>query len=213
MNYYVSRTGTLINLAAIRRAGFGMLVSRAAEWRREGFDDWIADCGAWFDFQAGLPFNEEEYERFLLWIAEQPVAPKFIVLPDKVAAGADSLAMSVRWMNRVRSMHELVLIPVQDGMEQADLEPLVSRNVGVFLGGSDAWKLATMKPWGDFCKARGVHYHVARVNTLRRFGLAAGAHATTADGSSAARFSKTVPLLAAGVAKAKAYKSALAVVR
>jgi hypothetical protein len=75
--------------------------------------------------------------------------------------------------------------------------------------GSTEWKLATMKPWGNFCKARGVHYHVARVNTLRRFGLAAGAHATSADGTSATRFAKTVPLLKAGMDRAKAYSDAL----
>lgn len=209
MNYYVSRTGTIRNLAAMREAAFGILVSRAGEWRTEGFADWIADCGAWADFMAGREFDDEEFERFLIWIAAQPVAPKFIMLPDKVAAGRISLEMSIRWMNRVRSMHDLVLIPVQDGMEEDDLAPLVGPSVGIFLGGSTDWKLATMKPWGDFCRARSIHYHVGRVNTLRRFGMAAGAHAKSADGSSAAKYADSVPLLAAGRDKALKYQIAM----
>lgn len=209
MKYYVSRTGTKRNLTAIADAGFGILVSRAAEWRTEGFEDWVGDNGAWADFQAGRPFDEDRYEAFLTWVAAQPIPPLFLVLPDIVAGGAASLALSLRYMNRCLSTVPLVLIAVQDGMTEADLEPLVGKSVGIFLGGSTEWKLATMKAWGDFCRARGVHYHVARVNTLRRLGMAAGAHATTADGSSAARFAKTVPLLSAGVSLAKRYADSL----
>jgi len=203
--YYVSRTGTKRNLDAMRSAGFRVLISRTGAWRSEGFR-YCLDSGAWTDFQMGRPFDEDQYERM---IAALGADADFVVLPDKVAAGRQSLEMSVRWMNRVRSINDLVLIPVQDGMEHDDLAPLMSQSVGIFLGGSDPWKLATMKPWGDFCRARGVHYHVARVNTLVRFGMAAGAFATSADGSSAARYAATVPLLKAGVDLARKYRDAV----
>lgn len=189
---YASRTGTQRNLAALRRAGWGLLVSRAGRWRTEGFDRWAADNGAWSDHQAGRPFDADAYDRFLDWL---PQAPDWIVLPDIVAGGLASLDLSMRYLNRCRAASDLVLIAVQDGMEPQHIAPLVGPNVGVFLGGSTEWKLATMLAWGQFCRARGVHYHVARVNTGRRFALAAAAGAHSVDGSSASRYAVTLPRL------------------
>lgn len=192
---YASRTGTKRNLAALRGAGWGLLVSRAGEWRTEGFPRICADNGAWADYQAGRPFDEDGFERFLIWIEAQPVQPDWIVLPDIVAGGMASLALSLRFLNRCAAVAPLVLIAVQDGMTPDDLRPLVGHSVGVFLGGSTEWKLATMLGWGRFCVERGCHYHVARVNSGKRMYLALAAGADSIDGSSASRYAVTLPKL------------------
>jgi len=192
---YASRTGTERNLAALRRAGWGLLVSRAGSWRREGFDRWAADNGAWADYRAGRGFDEDGFERFLEWVEAQEVAPAWCVLPDVVAGGAVSLALSARYRNRCQAIAPLVLIAVQDGIEEQDIEPLVSSRVGVFLGGSTAWKLANMRRWGDFCADRGLYYHVARVNTVKRMSIAIAAGADSVDGSSVTRYAVTLPKL------------------
>lgn len=189
---YSSRTGTRRNLAALRRNQWGLLVSRAGVWRREGFDDWVGDNGAWADFQAGREFNEYEYERFLDWVVGQSVPPKWLVLPDIVAGGPLSLALSVRYLNRCLSIADLVLIAVQDGMTTDDLETLVNSRVGIFLGGSTEWKIENMRKWGDFCHEKEIYYHVARVNTIRRIELAIFSGATSIDGSNASRYSKNI---------------------
>lgn len=188
---YASRTGTRRNLAALRAAGWGLLVSRAGVWRTEGFDHYVLDNGAWADHQAGRSFDEDEYERFLAWVATQAV-PAWCVLPDVVAGGRTSLALSCRYLNRCLSVAPLVLIAVQDGLTEADLAPLVGRSVGIFLGGSTEWKLANMARWGRFCAERGVHYHVARVNTARRFRMAHAAGAASVDGSSVTRYAVSI---------------------
>lgn len=192
---YASRTGTRRNLDALRRAGWGLLVSRAGSWRTEGFSNWVADNGAWADFQAGRCFDEDEYEWFLLWIEAQETLPAWIVLPDVVARGSASLELSTRYLNRCMAVAPLVLIAVQDGMEHADLAPLVGPRVGIFLGGSTEWKLARMADWGSFCADHRIHYHVARVNSIKRIyaAIAAGAHSI--DGSSATRYAVTLPKL------------------
>lgn len=171
------------------------MVSRAAEWRTEGFEHVAGDNGAWSDFRSGRAFDADEYDRYLEWIEAQAHPFDFLVLPDIVAGGMESLALSLRYLNRCRAVASLVLIPVQDGMEHADLAPLVGPNVGIFLGGSTPWKLARMADWGAFCAKHGVHYHVARVNTMRRMfaAIAAGAHSI--DGSSVSRYAVTLPLL------------------
>jgi len=186
---YASRTGTRRNLAALRAAGWGLLVSRAGVWRTEGFDRYVLDNGAWADFQAGREFQAEPFEQLVDMLG---AGAEWIVLPDIVAGGLASLALSTRWLNRCLAVCPLVLIAVQDGMVEADLAPLVGRSVGIFLGGSTEWKLANMARWGEFCRARDVHYHVARVNTARRIWMATAAGADSMDGSSGSRFATTI---------------------
>lgn len=193
---YASRTGTKRNLDGLRRHGWGLLVSRAGEWRTEGFTDWVADNGAWADFQAGRQFYDDEFERFLMWVEDQPVPPAWLVLPDIVAGGLASLALSVRYINRCLSVAPMVLIAVQDGMTVDDLVPLVGPKVGVFMGGSTEWKVSQMRHWGEFSEAHGAHYHVARVNSIKRMSLAVYAKAASIDGSSASRYAVSLPKLA-----------------
>lgn len=192
---YASRTGTIRNLAALRARGWGLLVSRAGKWRTHGFERWAADNGAWTDHQAGRPFDEDRYEKFLGWVETQKVVPAWCVLPDVVAGGRSSLELSSRYLNRCLAVAPLVLLPVQNGMVEADIAAMVGPNVGVFLGGTTEWKLETMARWGVFCARHRVHYHVARVNTTRRMfaAIAAGAHSV--DGSSASRYATNLPKL------------------
>jgi hypothetical protein len=205
MNCYASRTGTRRNLDALGNAGWGLLVSRAGEWRTEGWTDRengerrkfriVGDNGAWHDHQNGTEFDSETFERFLEWIASQPIVPDWIVLPDIVAAGLSSLELSIRWFNRCLSVSQMVLIAVQDGMTVEDISPFVGQSVGVFLGGSTEWKISTMAAWGAFCRARGIHYHVARVNSVKRMAMAVAAGADSIDGTSCSRFAVTTTKL------------------
>lgn len=192
---YASRTGTRRNLDALRRHRWRLMVSRTGPWRTEGFANVAIDNGTWSDFQAGRAFDEDAYDRFLEWLETQACIIDWLVLPDIVAGGMDSLALSVRYLNRCRALAPLVLIAVQNGMEPADLAPLVGPQVGIFLGGSTDWKLARMIEWGEFCAALRVYYHVARVNTIKRMSLAAAAGAHSIDGSSGSRYAVTIPML------------------
>lgn len=199
---YASPTGTRRNLDALRRHGWGLLVGpERHEWRNgpvENFSHIAGDNGAWSCYQTGRAFDEDDYDRFLDWLAPQADCLDWLVLPDIVAGGLPSLDLSLRYLNRGLSIAPLVLIAVQDGMEQRDLDSLVGPNVGIFLGGSTEWKLAHMLDWGAFCATRRVHYHVARVNSLKRMYLAIAAGANSIDGSSVSRYSVNAPKLSAG---------------
>lgn len=189
---YASRTGTRRNLVALRSAGWGLLISRAGEWRTEGFTDYVLDNGAWSDFQQGRPFDADAFEQLLNQLG---AGAQWVVLPDIVAGGLASLELSLRWSNRVLSATDRVLIAVQDGMQPDDLAPFIGRKVGIFLGGSTEWKLAQMARWGVFCRRHGVHYHVARVNTEKRMWQAVAAGADSVDGTSASRYATTTRML------------------
>jgi len=192
---YASRTGTRRNVAALRSAGWRFLITPQGQTSASELP-FALDNGAWHAFQNGLPWDAPAFVKLL---ERRGREADWVVAPDVVAGGLESLALSVSWLPRIHAVCPLALIAVQDGMEPADLAPLVGPGVGIFLGGSTEWKLARMIDWGIFAASMGVHYHVARVNTLRRIRLAAVAGADSIDGSSASRFAVTLPPLDAGI--------------
>lgn len=188
MQMYASRTGTKRNLAALRDAGWRLLVSATGCHRHEGFQ-YMIDNGAYTYWRRGVPYDPVPFRRLL---ASHGVGADMIVAPDIVAGGLESLQMSLSWLPELLTYGPRILIPVQDGMTTDDLSPVVSDRIGVFLGGSTEWKEHTMHYWGAFCQSIGCYYHVGRVNTLRRIYMALDAHADSCDGSSASRYECTL---------------------
>lgn len=189
---YASRTGTKRNLAALRIAEWRILISRTGVWRTEGFP-YAIDNGAWSDFQHGRDFDDNAFRSIVDKFGRDA---DWIVAPDVVEGGLASLRLSVVWLAPLLTRTRLVLIAVQDGMEPAHMERIVlPGHIGIFLGGSTAWKLSTMRQWGEFCAEKGVYYHVGRVNSAKRMALAHQAGADSVDGSSASRYAVTLPKL------------------
>jgi len=229
---YVSAMGNGPTREAIAAAGWRLLLS-PVDRRNPGGLRYGLDNGAWPAFQAWLRARQRRGQSDAAamaewqagaWVEGQLSEDRFedhldrlgagadwVVLPDIVAC-AESLSVSVRWLNRCLAATPVVLIAVQDGVTPADVEPYVGTRVGVFLGGSTGWKLATAEMWGQWCAERpcvhplstpdtprrGAWFHFARVNTQRRYRLAHAVGADSTDGSSVARFSSTLaPLDAA----------------
>jgi hypothetical protein len=188
---YAAHTSNLRNLAGLRRAGWRVLLSPATRLNPRGLR-YALDNGAWSAFKAGEAFKVEPFERA---VAKIGADADFVVAPDIVAGGLPSLALSVSWIPQLLAVTRVVLIAVQDGMTPADVRPYLSERVGIFVGGSTEWKLATMKAWGELAREVGCVLHIARVNTMRRIRLCASVGATSFDGSSASRFAVTLPLL------------------
>ncbi|EXJ13883.1 hypothetical protein [Imhoffiella purpurea] len=188
---YASRTGTRRNLAALRRAGWRLIVSAASDLRTEGMR-YALDNGAWTCHQQGRPFDAPSFMRAVDLLG---MHADWIVLPDIVAGGHRSLELSLSWLERLRPLGAPLLLAVQDGMSTTEIAPLIGPDLGIFVGGSTEWKLATALDWGRLAHAHGAHLHVARVNTARRVRLCAAIGASSFDGTSASRFAVTLPLL------------------
>lgn len=185
---YASRTGTRRNLAALRGAGWRLLVSAAACLRNEGFQ-YALDNGAWSAYTQGRPFDVRAFE---IALAKMGPGADWTVIPDVVAGGAPSLELSLSWMRRVLDSTPRALLAVQDGITPADVRGFLGERVGLFVGGSTEWKLRTLAQWAALGRETGAWCHVGRVNTRRRIHACSLAGATSFDGTSASRYAVTL---------------------
>lgn len=192
---YASNTRTRRNLEALRIAGWRILLTpdnpRPPERMNFGIDN-----GAW-KFRDDPGAND--WAGFAELVERYGCAADFVVLPDIVAGGMDSLRLSISWIPKLRTLRNL-LLPLQDGMNPDAVGSVLRehRNVGLFLGGSTEFKIREMYGWGLVAASWRRWYHIARVNTLRRIRLCAETGATSFDGTSATMFSCTIPMLDAG---------------
>jgi hypothetical protein len=187
---YASRTGTRANLARLRDAGWRLIISPTETRKPNGFRYGLEN-GAWTAHCQNKPFDEA---RFLDAVERLGRCADWIVIPDIVAGGMASLDFSLRWHNRLTGIAPL-LLAVQDGMTPDDVGQLLGPDLGIFVGGSTEFKLASLTAWGELAAARGCWLHVGRVNTMRRLYLCAAAGADSFDGTSVSRYGTTLELL------------------
>lgn len=189
---YATTTRTIRNIAALRDHGWRLLLT--PDIHTDHGMPYGLDNGAWGCFQRGESFNAEAFRDLL---SEYAAGADWIVVPDIVCGGLESLAVSLEWLPELRTLGPTLLIPVQDGMTDEHLRNLVSGDVGIFVGGSTEWKEQSLTMWGALARETGCYLHVGRVNSRRRIRLCALAGAHSFDGTSVTRFAVNVHTLTA----------------
>jgi hypothetical protein len=192
MIVYASRTGTARNLAAMRLYGWRLFVVASADWRTEGFK-YAIDNGAWHCHTHGKQWDEGRFRGLVEKLGDRA---DFIIAPDIVAGGLASLALTESWLPRLNGLR---LVSVQNGMEPRDVRFMLGSTVGIFVGGSTDWKLATLPAWGRLAGEVGCYLHVGRVNTMRRIRMCGQAGADSFDGTTGSRFEVNIHRLARGM--------------
>lgn len=188
---YAAYTTTRRNLTALRDARWRIMLSPATGLNSFGLP-YSLDNGAWSAYTSGGAWDAGAFRSALRGCGSRA---DFVVVPDIVEGGLQSLKLSAEWLPFVMSLTQIALVPVQDGMTPKDVAPLLNRKVGIFVGGSTRFKEDTMIQWGDLAAKIGCWFHVGRVNTCRRIELCAAARATSFDGSSVTRYAATLPKL------------------
>jgi len=198
---YASRTGTRQNLRAMRLRGWRLFAAPEQLGRYPSdlpvWDDgtpapYALDNGAWTAFQRGTDFDGSLFRKAVSVLGRRA---DFVVAPDIVTGGMRSLSLSREWVPWLLERTRKVLIPVQDGMKPGDVVYLVGPRIGLFVGGSTEWKLASTHTWGRLSQSRGTYMHVGRVNSAKRIHLCTAAGADSFDGTSLTRFSCNANLL------------------
>lgn len=141
---------------------------------------WAADNGAY----SGL--DEARFRRMLARIAGQPRC-LFVVCPDVVGDARATLVLFGRWACEVRLSGQPLAFVGQDGATAASVP---WGEIGAFfVGGSTEWKLGpAARALVAEAKARGLHAHMGRVNSLKRLRYARDIGCDSVDGSSASMF-------------------------
>jgi hypothetical protein len=180
----------------LRDAGFGRLIT-PAEWRTPIPDiPFAIDNGAWrahvrgeaapfekmWDLLCGTHEASGRYEEFSKYDVKCYGVryADWVVCPDLIGSGKDSLTVSRYWIERAPS-HVRWLLAVQEGMTRRMVEDLLDYAAeeatpyyGIFVGGSGLdWKWRTTEQdWAPLCEERGLYLHVARVHTVDRLAWA-----------------------------------------
>jgi hypothetical protein len=158
--------------------------------RHEGFP-YALDNGAWTAYQKGEAFDVPAFEKAVAWGGD---GADFLIVPDIVCGGLESLAFSMSWIPRLSGVCPL-LLAVQDGIEPNNVRDIVGPELGIAVGGSTEWKEQTIPKWGKLASEAGAYLHVLRVNTCRRIDICRDAGVHSFDGSSVTRFAVNLPLL------------------
>jgi hypothetical protein len=138
---------------------------------------WIcADNGC---FGKGYP-GDEGWWRWLNTLPKERC--RFAVAPDVVGDAAATLARSVPWLSRIRSIGLPAALVAQDGLENM-VVPWDEFDV-FFIGGTTEWKLgAAARELVAEAKRRGKWVHMGRVNSKTRLLYASAIGCDSADGT------------------------------
>jgi hypothetical protein len=88
---YASNTGTRRNLAALRKYGWRIMLTPDNPRPPDGLR-FAIDNGAWKAYQQQKPFDSPVFGKL---VERFGCAADFVVLPDVVGGGADSLSFSL----------------------------------------------------------------------------------------------------------------------
>ena len=118
-------------------------------------------------------------------------AARWIIAPDIVGGGVESLKMSVTWRKTWKRCP--VLIAVQDGMNPRDVYPHLNKETGIAIGGTTEFKRKMLPIWSSLAGSVGCYLHCLRVNTRRRMVACNLAGVDSIDGTSATIYSVNAP--------------------
>jgi len=169
----------------IQSIGFGRMVITKRITPYPG-ERWAFDNGAFGFYRRGLSFDMALYLKRLNMAASiaETVEPWFAVAPDIVAGGDTSLEFSNTWMNRQEAdTFKHWYLAVQDGMQQREVERAITEYgyTGLFLGGSNEFKLRRGGEWREVCDSYGLAYHYARCGTRAKIRHAVALNCDSVD--------------------------------
>ena len=171
MKVYLGQTRSRRWLRRLCELGFGEMTCRPALMpKRLPF---ALDNGAYGDWVHKRTFDEVAFLEHVELVLLAGFRPDFIVVPDIVAAGVESLRFSLDWLPRLKPMVGAPLyLAVQDGMTRDDVWPHLGLVSGLFVGGTDPWKKATVGAWTQLAHEHGLLCHLGRAGTYGKVRLA-----------------------------------------
>ena len=146
--------------------------------------DYILDNGAFIAWKNENMWDEDMFYKIVDRLINEKIDPFFVVIPDIVCGGINSLEHSNKHINKLPKTWKKYL-PVQDGMKPEDID--LNGISGLFVGGSVKWKWRTAKTWCDYAHENEIKCHIGRVGTIKDYIKADSCGADSVDGSGPSR--------------------------
>jgi len=165
MKVYVGQTRSSNLIQELISYGWGeMTQPREFPPRRKPFalDNYAFAC-----FKNNKPWDADSFKRAVYACYERQILPDFVVVPDRVAKGIESLEFSLSWVPWLRGFAPLYLA-VQDGMLLEHVSPVMGQFDGLFVGGTTPWKMASGFWWVSLAHSRRMPCHVGRISGRTR---------------------------------------------
>lgn len=168
-----------------KKNGIGIMLSPGGCTNPKHFAYFAIDNGAYSAFVQGKEWDGMAYQKYLANLLSKE-SPDFIITPDKVAKGKESLLFSLVWADMIRSKYPEIkqYLAVQDGMTLEDVRPHMDVFDGIFVGGTLEWKYAKAGQWIDLAHRHGKPCHIGRVGTCNKIRWAMTIGADSIDSSS-----------------------------
>ena len=177
MKVYIGQTRSRKLIAELSRLGFGECTNRGEYPPRRR--PWFFDNGSFSDWKAGKPWDADAWRRDLDRIREGDTRPDFVVAPDIIAGGAESLEHSRSQLAHLEGFKTYLV--AQDGMHPGMVADALEGFAGIFVGGTLEWKMSTGAAWCVLADALGVPCHLGRIGTARRVRWAVDVGAASID--------------------------------
>jgi len=175
----------------VKKNGLGIMISPSPTFEpRKSFLEVSCafDNGAFQSYTRGYPFRENAFWECLDKCYSLGIKLDFIVCPDIVKGGKDSLDYSVEWARtKLKTVPNLALA-VQDGMTTQMIDSYVlSLFEMLFVGGSVEWKWKTADDWVKYAHENGKKVHIGQVGQARYLRFAEHIGVDSVDSTSITR--------------------------
>jgi len=154
----------------LAQVGIGACVSPATKKHFDSYLFYFLDNGAFGCWLRKEPFNPVPFLSLVEKSLKASKKADFLVLPDLIGKGKESLEFSALWAERLDGIEIPFALALQDGMEEVEVEEFV-RVYGVkvlFVGGTTEWKWRTAEKWVKLAERLGIKCHVGRVPSAKR---------------------------------------------
>jgi len=187
MKVYCGSVGGSKALTLMSDKNYGIMVTpvswknadrQCVPWRY-----WALDNGAYKAYTDGKDFDENTFLKTVFEkVPRSELLPDFIVTPDIVGAGLESLQFSLDWRSRLKSLSQYNwYLAVQDGMRYEDINLVLDLFDGIFVGGTNKWKVKTGEGWVKLAHRNNIPCHFGRIGTYKRIVWAMRVNADSID--------------------------------
>lgn len=164
---YTGSTRKRTFLSELARNGWGRVFSLTVEPATpQPGEPWLCDNGVYAACARCVEWDDCLYQERLERADAECHPASVLVLPDVVGDAVASNRRSLQWLFRMPAGWPLYYV-LQDGMDERDLHGLDEHLSGLFLGGTDRFKLQADR-WCRVAHERGLLFHYGRAGTVHK---------------------------------------------